>query len=77
MSRQTLTKVGTTNGLDNTVFGDYDIEQAYVFTRESQDRPVRVEGWQGYTTKAFMDLTAKQAKELAILLIEAMAVDGS
>lgn len=72
------TKIGTTFGLSGTGasgvrhMGPRRPEQVYVYTNDDEHRPIAIEGWVGYSIDQRLELTARQAKELIPLLVEAV-----
>lgn len=67
-------QIGTTTGLAQSGCHENGApEQVYVFVVEDDDRPIAVEGWVGYSIPQRLHLTRRQARELAPLLIEALA----
>ena len=71
-TRNSLTKIGTSHGLVNPC-SDTEPEQVYVFIDNLNDRrPIRIEGWKGYSIPMTMNLTRKQAVGLQALLVEAL-----
>ncbi len=72
MSRNSLTKIGASYGLSNPC-SDTDPEQVYVWIDSFNNRrPIRIEGWKGYSIPMTMNLTRKQAQGLQALLVEAL-----
>lgn len=67
-------RIGTTFGVA-AITCDRDsakAEQVYVDIVDFPSHPVRVDAWVGYGIVGRMHLTKRQAKELAVLLIEAV-----
>lgn len=67
-----MRRIGTSKGL-TTPCGVDAPEQLYVdITGEKDHRPIRVDGWVGYSVETRMYLTKQQATELISLLAQAV-----
>ena len=66
--------IGVTTGLV-TKCSDTEPEQVYVYQQEG-DRPIRIEGWKGYSVPLRMELTRNQTYELQQLLVQALAKEA-
>lgn len=76
MSRTTVVKkLGTTHGVAaSTCSRDLGrAEQLYVNLVDSDQHPIRIDAWVGYSSVAWMDITRRQATELIALLATAVA----
>jgi hypothetical protein len=64
-----VTPVGNTTGLAIRAQAHlFQTEQAYVKLTDDPGFPIEIQSWVGYSAKARMRLTRRQAQELAALL---------
>lgn len=66
----TGTTIGTTHGLATSEFNGKGCEQAYVKETEDEQRPLRLEFWEGYAVPNHAILTRNQAVELALIILK-------
>ena len=61
--------IGTTFGLATTEYHGKGCEQAYVKETGDEQRPIRLEFWEGYAVPNHAMLTKKQAIQLAFIIL--------